>query len=116
MSATKRSGGKAEERRAREVLETATARWPQKVLRVLSEAKGPLRFSRVIERIDGISQKTLTQALRKLERDGLITRTYYEQAPPRVEYEITDLGKETWRQMAALWGWIIDRLPDFKAA
>src|SRR5258708_19527370 len=82
----------AEDRLAREVLERVTARWSLSVLRVLAEANGPLRFSRVLERVEGISQKALTHALRTLERDALLTRTLYPQVRPRVEYELTPLG------------------------
>jgi DNA-binding HxlR family transcriptional regulator len=55
-----------EGRLAHELLEAVTAKWPLSVMRVLAQAQGPLRFSRVLERVDGISQKVLTQALRTL--------------------------------------------------
>jgi DNA-binding HxlR family transcriptional regulator len=106
----------AEDRLAREVLERITARWSLSVMRVLSDANGPLRFSRVLERIEGISQKALTQTLRSLERDGLITRTLYPQVPPRVEYELTRLGRELLVPVASLWRSIAEKLPDFAAA
>jgi DNA-binding HxlR family transcriptional regulator len=54
---------------------------------------GPLRFSRLLERVEGVSQKSLTATLRQLERDGLITRTMTAQVPIRVDYEATDLGR-----------------------
>jgi DNA-binding HxlR family transcriptional regulator len=85
-------------------------------MRVLAQAQGPLRFSRVLERVEGISQKVLTQALRTLERHGLITRTLYPQVPPRVEYELTPLGVDLLAQVLSLWGWIQGRLPEFAAA
>jgi DNA-binding HxlR family transcriptional regulator len=106
----------AEDRLAREVLERVTARWPSSVLQVLAEANGPLRFSRVLERVEGISQKALTHTLRTLERDGLLTRTLYPQVPPRVEYELTALGRDLLVPVAALWRWIAGRLPEFAAA
>jgi DNA-binding HxlR family transcriptional regulator len=106
----------AEDRLAREVLERVTARWSLSVLRVLAEANGPLRFSRVLERVEGISQKALTHTLRTLERDGLLTRTLYPQVPPRVEYELTALGRDLLMPVASLWRWIAGRLPDFTAA
>jgi DNA-binding HxlR family transcriptional regulator len=106
----------AEDRLARDVLQTVTATWSLSVMRVLAEANGPLRFSRVLERVQGISQKALTQTLRALERDGLITRTLYPQVPPRVEYELTSLGRELLVPVASLWRWIAERLPDFAAA
>jgi DNA-binding HxlR family transcriptional regulator len=106
----------AEDRLTREVLERITARWSLSVIRILAEADGPLRFSRVLERIEGISQKALTQALRALERDGLVTRTLYPQVPPRVEYELTTLGRDLMVPVASRWQSIAGRLPDFAAA
>jgi len=105
-----------EGRLTHELLEEVTAKWPLAVMRVLAQARGPLRFSRVLERVDGISQKVLTQALRTLERHGLITRTLYPQVPPRVEYELTPLGTDLLLQVLSLWGWIRGRLPEFAAA
>jgi DNA-binding HxlR family transcriptional regulator len=106
----------AEDRLAREVLERITARWSLSVMRILAQANGPLRFSRVLERVEGISQKALTQTLRTLEREGLITRTLYPQVPPRVEYELTTLGREILAPVASLWRWIAGKLPDIAAA
>jgi DNA-binding HxlR family transcriptional regulator len=112
------SGGltQAEDRLAREVVERITARWSLSVMRVLAEANGPLRFSRVLERVEGIGQKALTQTLRTLERDGLITRTLYPQVPPRVEYELTALGRELLVPVALLWRSVAGKLPDFASA
>ena len=101
---------------AHSMLERAAGKWPLSVLRVLADANGPLRFSRVLERVEGISQKVLTQTLRALEHDGLVTRTLYPQVPPRVEYELTPLGAELLLQVALLWRWIVERLPAFEAA
>jgi len=106
----------AEDRLAREVLERVTGRWSVSVLRILAEANGPLRFSRVLERVAGISQKALTHSLRTLQRDALLTRTLYPQVPPRVEYELTTLGRDLMVPLASLWRWIAGRLPDFAAA
>jgi DNA-binding HxlR family transcriptional regulator len=105
-----------ESRLAQELLGEVTAKWPLSVMRVLGQAQGPLRFSRVLERVEGISQKVLTQALRTLERHGLITRTLYPQVPPRVEYELTPLGVDLLAQVLSLWDWIRGRLPEFPAA
>lgn len=106
----------AQDALAREMLERASAKWPLRILHVLAEGKGPLRFSRLLERVEGISQKVLTQALRTLERDGLVTRTLYPQVPPRVEYELTPLGGELLIEVVKLWRWIAERLPAFEAA
>jgi DNA-binding HxlR family transcriptional regulator len=106
----------AEDQLAREVLEKVTEKWPLSVLRVLAEANGPLRFSRVLERVAGVSQKVLTQTLRTLERDGVISRTLFPQIPPRVEYELTALGAALLAQVVPLWSWIAGRHADFAAA
>ncbi|MGR9247261.1 winged helix-turn-helix transcriptional regulator [Rhizobium leguminosarum] len=101
--------------RARELIERAAAKWPLRILHVLSDAGAPLRFSRLMERVEGISQKVLTQTLRTLERDGLVIRTLYPQVPPRVEYELTPLGRDLLMQVVSLWRWIVEHLDDFDA-
>lgn len=106
----------AEDALARELLERISAKWPLWVLQVLRAAEAPVRFSRVLERVEGVSQKMLTQTLRALERDGLVTRTLYPQVPPRVEYEITPLGAELLAQILPLWRWIVGHLPAIEAA
>ena len=65
----------------------------------------PRRFNALQRMITGISQKTLTQTLRSLERDGLITRTIYAEVPPRVEYALTPLGATLIEPLAALRNW-----------
>lgn len=102
-----------DDRRARELLERATAKWPLRALHILSEENGPLRFSRLLERMDGVSQKVLTQTLRTLERDGLVIRTLYPQVPPKVEYELTELGNEVLVRVVSLWEFIVVQLPRF---
>jgi DNA-binding HxlR family transcriptional regulator len=100
---------------ARALLERISGKWSLSVIRVLAEAGGPLRFSRILERISGISQKVLTQNLRTLERDGLISRTLYPQVPPRVEYELTGLGEGLIAPLGALWRWVAQRQSEFAA-
>ncbi|HLY26867.1 MAG TPA: helix-turn-helix domain-containing protein [Aggregatilineales bacterium] len=65
----------------------------------------PRRFSELQRMITGISQKVLTQTLRSLERDGLLTRTIYPEVPPRVEYALTPLGETLIEPLAALRNW-----------
>jgi DNA-binding HxlR family transcriptional regulator len=65
----------------------------------------PRRFSELLRIITGISQKVLTQTLRSLERDGLLTRTIYAEVPPRVEYALTPLGRTLIEPLAALRVW-----------
>lgn len=81
-----------------------------------SSEDGPLRFSRLLERVGRISQKSLTATLRQLERDGLVTRTVVVQVPIRVDYAATELGRSLIAQVQPLWLWAIERLPAFVAA
>ena len=66
---------------------------------------GPLRFTELRKAIPEITQKMLTQRLRELERDGLVKRTFYEEIPPRVEYEITELGSSVHPLFKSLCDW-----------
>ena len=99
---------------ARTTLDLVADTWS--VVAVVALGRGPARYTELQERIGGISKKMLTQTLRKLERDGLVTRTLYPQVPPRVEYEITPLGRELLSQILPLWRWIVEHLPAFEAA
>ncbi|MGF6921104.1 winged helix-turn-helix transcriptional regulator [Paraburkholderia sp. 40] len=101
---------------ARDVLERVTSKWPLKVLQVVAETDQPLRFSRVLEQVDGISQKMLSQTLRTLEREGLVTRTVFAQIPPRVEYEATKLGRDLLGEIVPVCRWIAARESAFVAA
>lgn len=67
--------------------------------------QGPVRFNTIKRDIGGISQRMLTLTLRNLERDGLVTRTVYPEIPPRVEYELTELGQSLQPAIGALWDW-----------
>lgn len=87
----------------RQVLDRLADKWTVLVLGAL-EAGSP-RFSEIQRRIDGISQKMLTQTLRELERDGLVRRTVYAEVPPRVEYGLTELGRTLTEPIAAIRRW-----------
>ena len=93
----------AKECASRVVLDRIGDRWT--VLLVISLADGPLRFSQLRARIEGITPKVLTQTLRALERDGLLTRTVYAEVPPRVEYELTDLGRDLLAPIESIRRW-----------
>ncbi|MHA7270112.1 winged helix-turn-helix transcriptional regulator [Arthrobacter sp. HLT1-20] len=99
---------------SRQVLDRVGDRWTVLVVGALT--KGPLRFSELAERVDGVSQKMLTQTLRNLERDGLVTRTMYAQIPPRVEYQLTDAGTSLQGPMKALEDWTKAHMPTIMAA
>ncbi len=66
---------------------------------------GPKRFNELKRMINGISQRMLTLTLRGLERDGLVTRTIFPTIPPRVDYELTDLGRGLQQPVKALGEW-----------
>jgi DNA-binding HxlR family transcriptional regulator len=92
----------------RDVLDRIGDRWT--VLIVGALASGPLRFGELGRTVLGISQKMLTQTLRGLERDGLVTRTLYPQIPPRVEYELTQSGKTLIQVLGSLQLWATENL------
>ena len=87
----------------RAVLNRIGDKWTALIMGVLGEE--PKRFSEIKRRIGGISQKMLTQTLRNLERDGLVTRTVYAEVPPRVEYELTPLGETLTEALATIRHW-----------
>ncbi len=87
----------------RQILDRVGDRWSLYIVGQLRE--GPLRFNELRRSIDGISQRMLTLTLRGLERDGLITRTVYPTNPPKVEYELTALGRTLLAPAAALLDW-----------
>lgn len=73
---------------SRQLLDRIGDRWS--VLTIGALADGPARYSAVAARVQGVSQKMLTQTLRALERDGMVTRTVFPEIPPHVEYELTE--------------------------
>jgi DNA-binding HxlR family transcriptional regulator len=77
------------------------------VLVVSRLGDGPVRFNELRRSIGGISQRMLTLTLRGLERDGLITRTVFPTIPPRVDYELTALGRDLLNPVSALGAWAI---------
>jgi DNA-binding HxlR family transcriptional regulator len=86
------------------VVDIVFSRWTTPILWALNEY-GRQRFVELERRIATITPKVLTQRLRQLERDGLITRTYHAEVPPRVEYEISDLGRSLGPMFATLAEW-----------
>ncbi|WP_277209570.1 winged helix-turn-helix transcriptional regulator [Isoptericola croceus] len=90
---------------SRTVLDRVTDRWTVLVVGALEA--GPLRFTELAHRVDGVSQKMLTQTLRGLERDGLVTRTVHAEVPPRVEYHLTDAGRGMLEPIHAIERWTL---------
>lgn len=95
---------------SREILEHLTSKWSVLVLRCLSD--GVHRFSELKQRIEGVSEKMLSQTLKTLEKDGFILRTVYPVVPPKVEYQLTILGSQAAEKTMYLIGWIEKSLPE----
>ncbi|SIQ26439.1 MAG: transcriptional regulator [Bosea sp. (in: a-proteobacteria)] len=88
----------------RQVIAQVADKWTMLVLEVLEE-HGTLRFSQVGRLVEGISQKMLTNTLREMERDGLVTRTVHPVIPPHVDYTLTELGRELSAAFCGVWLW-----------
>ncbi|EDZ41986.1 transcriptional regulatory protein [Rhodobacteraceae bacterium HTCC2083] len=100
--------------RINEVLSRVGDRWS--VLVVISLAQyGTLRFNE-LKRNLGISQRMLSLTLKELERDGLVNRTYYPTIPPKVEYNLTELGQSFREPVSVLGNWALDNLGKIDAA
>lgn len=88
-----------------EILSRVGDKWSVLVVSLLGS--GPMRFSELRRSVDGISQKMLTTTLRNLERDGFCTRSVFATVPPRVEYELTALGRDLLVPVKALGDWAV---------
>jgi len=89
-------------------------KWTVLVVGALS--KGPIRYNEIRRRVEGISQRMLTLTLKGLEQDGLVTRTMYPTIPPRVDYELTELGRKLIVPLKALAKWARENRPAMLAA
>ena len=89
-------------------------KWTVMVVGTLS--KGPMRFNAIMRAIGGVSHRMLTLTLRGLERDGLVKRTAYPTIPPKVEYELTEMGRSLIRPLKALATWAQRNRPAMEAA
>jgi len=98
-----------------DLIDRVAGKWTMLILEALT-AHAPLRFSRLAEQVAGISQKMLTQTVRQMERDGLVTRTVYPVVPPHVEYELTPLGLSLGGAFCGVWVWASDNLRDVERA
>ncbi|WP_020494694.1 winged helix-turn-helix transcriptional regulator [Sciscionella marina] len=90
---------------SRTVVDVLANKWSLYILGLLRRHDRPLRFTELRRRVEGVTQKSLTQALRNLERDGLVSRTVYPTIPPHVEYALTELGVEAGVLTAAIADW-----------
>lgn len=98
----------------RQVVSRIGDKWSLLVLYALST--GTLRSSQLRARVEGISQKMLTQTLRTLERDGLVSRQTYPTVPPKVEYSLTPLGSSLAPPLTAIREWAYEHMDDITTA
>ncbi|MFF0264203.1 winged helix-turn-helix transcriptional regulator [Kribbella sp. NPDC004536] len=99
---------------ARQLLDRISDKWVTLVLTALAD--GPQRYSDLSRRIAGVSQKMLTQTLRSLERDGLLTRSVTPSVPVRVDYELSPLGGTLMPLISAIKSWADGHMPEVAAA
>lgn len=99
---------------ARDAVELLSDKWRIPVLHVLTP--GPLRSTQLQKMIPGVSSKVLTQTLRGMERDGLITRKLQAAVPPRVEYSLTAMGHSSLRPLRELCHWARKHAPERERA
>lgn len=98
-----------------EVIGRVADKWTMLILEALAE-HDHLRFTQVGKLVPGISQKMLTQTLRQMERDGLLTRTAHAVVPPRVDYRLTDLGMSLGAAFCGVWLWAEANLDRIEAS
>jgi DNA-binding HxlR family transcriptional regulator len=99
---------------SRPILDQISDKWSMMIITVLDER--PLRFNAIKHRLEGVTQKALTQTLRRLERNGLVDRRVIPTSPVAVEYAITPLGRSLQPAFASLYGWIMGHLPEIERA
>ena len=90
-------------------------KWTMLVIEELAHGQ-ELRFSALARRVEGISQKMLTQTLRQMEREGLVVRTIHPVIPPRVEYRLTHLGLSLGEAFCGVWVWAERNLAEIEEA
>ncbi|KAF1004092.1 MAG: HTH-type transcriptional regulator YodB [Luteibacter sp.] len=99
---------------ARSFFDQVANKWSVMILIVLTEK--PTRFNEMRRRLEGITHKALTEALRRMERNGLIVRHVLARSPVAVEYSITPLGRTLQVPFGAVYRWSIDHLPEIEQA
>ena len=99
---------------SRLLLDQIADKWSVLILAALCD--GPLRFNAIKRRLEGITQKALTQSLRRLERNGIVARRVIAASPVAVEYRVTPLGRTLKQPFQALHAWTVDHLPDVEEA
>ena len=99
---------------SRALFDQVTDKWSMMVLTVLDS--GPIRFNAIKRQVQGVTQKALTQCLRRLENNGLVTRPVLPMSPVAVEYEISELGRTLQKPLMALHEWSLLKLEDVQMA
>ncbi|WP_404476880.1 winged helix-turn-helix transcriptional regulator [Novosphingobium sp. BL-52-GroH] len=97
-----------------QILDRVGDKWTVMVVGTLS--RGPLRFNSIMREIGAVSHRMLTLTLRALERDGMVTRTAYATIPPKVEYELTVLGRSLIDPLRILSAWAVENQPTIESA
>lgn len=100
----------------RGILTQVGDKWSTLVILAIATHDGPLRFSELKRNVGGISQRMLTETLRDLERNGVLTRTMYPTIPPKVEYALTQLGQSLVTPIRALVSWARDHRSEIMGA
>ena len=95
----------AAERLVHEILARVADKWTLLVIDAL-DGQGETRFTQLLARVPGVSQKMLTKTLRQLERDGLVVRRVHPEVPPRVDYRLTPLGESLGEALCGVWLWV----------
>jgi DNA-binding HxlR family transcriptional regulator len=95
----------APERLVHEILARVADRWTLLVIDAL-DGQAETRFTQLLARVPGVSQKMLTKTLRQLERDGLVVRRVHPEVPPRVDYRLTPLGESLGEALCGVWLWV----------
>lgn len=98
-----------------EVIAQVADKWTMLLIEVLHD-HGEQRFTRIAEKMPGISQKMLTQTLRQMERNGLVVRTVHAVVPPKVEYRLTTLGANLGEAFCGVWRWAEESLDSVEQA
>ena len=96
---------------ARQILSTIGDKWSILIL-ILLDTKGTVRFNELAKYLGDISSKVLSQTLKSLENDGLVTRTVYPEVPPRVEYNLTELSKTLLPHILSLSDWALENMDE----
>jgi DNA-binding HxlR family transcriptional regulator len=99
---------------SRQALELISDKWTALIVYALID--GPRRHGELRRTVDGISQKMLTQTLRRMEAEGLVEREVLDRVPPHVEYSLTPLGRTLERPLVSICEWAMNHLPELREA